>query len=216
MNEEMQALRIPINLEAMRIQRERMAPVERDVLDDKMLETAKGALENLFGKLRRSKELKFVEPPEKLLIAVTFHSLEESNRLDGRPGACWGKAFSERRIITMLDLLCFAPKVVVRTAVTHEACHVLFSIVDRGCLAPLEIGPRARGYVGDRQFEEQWVVNLTEKVGCDERSLIAWTMAVEQEGTNWKKHYYAIRDDVRAHFAKQKELPAQIKAYGES
>jgi hypothetical protein len=216
MDQKTQALRIPQNLEAMRIQRECMAPVERDVLDAKMLETAHGALQNLFTKLRRLPQLKLKEPLEKVLIALTFCPLEEAARSDGAPGASWGRANPEQRVIVLLDLLCFAPKVVVRTVVTHEACHVLFSIVDPECLTPVEIGPRARGYAGDRQFEEQWVVNLTEKVGCDELSFIAWTMAVEQEGTNWKKHYYAIRDDVRAHFAKQKKEPAQLKAYRET
>jgi hypothetical protein len=210
MTEDVLSLRIANNLQALRYQRECMSPVERNIMDNKLLETAHGALQNLFTKLRRLPQLKFKEPLEKVFIAPTFCPLEEAGRSDGAPGASWGRADPEQRVIALLDLLCFAPKVVVRTVVTHEASHIIFSIVEPECFTPLPIGPRARAYPNDMQFEEQWVVNLTDKVGCDERSFIAWTMAVEQEGTNWKKHYYAIRDDVRAHFAKHKKEPAQL------
>lgn len=177
---------------------ESMAPNDRYRLQGQVREVANGALKQVQRKLPRLAGLRFKEPPETLSIAFSFMEPGSALPSDLSHGMHWAKADLPSRTVLLLTWAGFAPKEVVRALVTHEACHIAFSILEPECIGPIEIKARARRYPEDRQIEEQWVSNLTKQLGYDECASKAWIESVDLEGTEWRREYYDRKKAARS------------------
>jgi len=141
--------------------------------------------------------LKFKESPENLSIRFGYHPMDRALPL--RPGTSlqWGVSDLPSKTVTVAQLACFAPAEVLRALVTHEACHIIYSMVDPASIGTIALGLRARDYSPDRQLEEQWVINLNTSLGCDECAMTAWIVAVEDVGVDWPEVFEEYQQKAR-------------------
>jgi hypothetical protein len=170
-----------------------LSQTERLILDGQVAETARTALDHVYRTVPVMPELKFKESPKNLSIRFGYHPMERALPL--RPGTSlqWGVSDLPSKTVTVAPLACFAPRDVLRALVTHEACHIVYSMIDPASIGTVALGLRARDYSPDRQFEEQWVTNLNTRLGCDEYAMVAWIFAVQDYGADWPKVFEEYR-----------------------
>lgn len=108
-------------------------------------------------------------------------------------GIEWGRAYPETKSISLLTVVSLAPKEILRQVATHEALHIVYSLLVPSCLTESKIDFSVSEYPIELQQEEQWVRNMMKNLGFNESYLEFWEVAVEEAGGDWKQLYYKLK-----------------------
>lgn len=138
-------------------------------------------------------------PGDRISIKWGFHSTEDAFRFINKSAIEWGRANWESKTITLLSVISFAPKEIIREVTIHEALHIVYKMIDHDCFskvqAPSYIVSAVTEYPMENQDEELWVRSTIKRLGFDERNLPLWELAVEQAGEDWRPLYYQLKKD---------------------
>ena len=137
--------------------RDSFSPQQLAAIDGRVAEIARSALLQLQSKLPQMPGLKFKESPENLSIRFAYHDLGSALPVHPKATLKWGIAQPRERVVTVVTLACFAPEEVLRAMVTHEACHIAYSMIDPESILPVRVGARASEYPEPLRVEEHWV-----------------------------------------------------------
>lgn len=169
----------------------------KQVLYKQLTDVVDGTLLSANKKLSRMTDLVLKNPSEGITIKWGMHSTEDAFQTLNKSGIEWGRAGGESKTITLLSVISFAPKEIIREVVVHEALHIIYRMLDPSCiaggLAPSHITSAVSEYPADHQQEELWVRTMTKRLGFDERTLPLWEIAVEQGGEAWRPLYYQLK-----------------------
>jgi len=178
---------------------ESLSLAQKQALHDELKETVESALRDLSKKLFRRTDLVLKNPQEEFRIKWGLHSTEDAFSSLDRATIEWGKSYFKSNTITLLKVISFAPKEIIREVVVHEVMHLLYPRVETGSLGqslpPAHLLSAVSEYPKDRQTEELWVREMVLRLGFDERRITFWELAVEQRGDNWRPLYYKLKKE---------------------
>lgn len=165
----------------------------RKALHCQTSEVVDEALRKLTKKLRRMPDVVFKDSELELKIRWGYHPVQYAfTSLD--KGIEWGSANPESQEISLLTVIAFAPKEIIREIVTHEALHLVYRFVDPACIrTETVLSQTVLEYPEKNQQDEQWVRDMTGRMGFKEGLLALWEVAVETGGDDWRPRYYELK-----------------------
>ena len=171
-----------------------LSEAEQEKLLTKMQITVNEAL----GKLCKKRSLagSIVELPSGLVkMGLYFMTSDEARNYHGGRNVkiASGIADTERSIILLLKHLALAPKEVIERVAIHEALHILYARAGKeNQELPIRNSIKWE-YLPEVHQEEEWVRRMEEQVCGKDDLFMAWELAVEHGGKDWRNCYYKLK-----------------------
>jgi len=165
---------------------------QREKLMSNLLQLAAETIQGLNQKLSKTQEI-LLPPTGRIQIRLQIMNAEEAKWHDGRENRRIAAATASRatNTISLLNHLALAPKEVIRRMVTHECLHLSFPFATKK-ESPIRKTVRLE-YPPECHQEEEWVRRMEERLCGRVNHFLAWEIAVEKSGPNWRDTYYQLK-----------------------
>lgn len=163
---------------------------ERQALIDRGIDAVRESVKKVMKKLARMPEIKVKTPGDVIRINVGYHHPHEAFALHGEWAIEWATAERDTNRITILTVALLAPKEVLRVMAVHEALHLVYAKVETDAFPALPIDHHVQHYPEAHQQEEQWVRDMTKRLGYDAELMEIWEVAIKLRPENWRPLYY--------------------------
>ena len=168
---------------------------ERQALVDRGIDSVRESVKKAMKKLARMPEIKLKNPDDVLHFNFGYHHPHEAFATLGECSIEWARADRSTNKITLLTLALLAPKDVLRALAVHEALHIVYAKVESDAFPALPIDPDVQQYPQASQQEEQWVRNMTKRLGYVEPLVELWEVTIQVCPENWRPLYYRGKKD---------------------
>jgi len=175
---------------------EALTPHEQKALLDRVNSVLVETITKVRETLARMPEIKFKNPGNELRITPAFHYPNEAFAAFGESSIEWGRADVENDRISILSVALLAPKDVLRALVVHEVMHLAYAKLETTSLPVLPVETDVQKYPLARQQEEQWVRDMTKRLGYVEKLVEMWEVSIELQPENWRPLYYRAKKDL--------------------